>query len=52
MVLRAFILIFAFLSLEACVSPPPPPHCADRGEGLRPVNPMMRSHDYIDMEYY
>jgi hypothetical protein len=34
-------------SLTACALVPPPPSCADNGEGLRPVNPMMLSAEQI-----
>nr|WP_067297073.1 hypothetical protein [Marinobacterium profundum] len=34
--------IFAIaLSLGACASVPPPPHCEDNGQGLQPINPEM-----------
>lgn len=41
MKLKALPTIAITLSLGACASVPPPPHCEDNGQGIQPINPEM-----------
>lgn len=36
------------LSLGACATVPPPPHCTDSGHNLQPINPDMISQEQKD----
>lgn len=39
--LKTISIVMIALSLGACASVPPPPHCEDNGQGLQPINPEM-----------
>ncbi|MCK9505013.1 MAG: hypothetical protein M0Q95_12635 [Porticoccaceae bacterium] len=41
MKLKALPIVAITLSLGACASVPPPPHCEDNGQGMQPINPEM-----------
>ncbi len=36
------------LSLGACASVPPPPHCEDNGKAMHPINPEMLTQEQIN----
>ncbi len=45
---KTLTVIFMALSLGACASVPPPPHCEDNGQGLYPINPEMMTQEQMN----
>ena len=48
MKLKALPIIAIALSLGACASVPPPPHCEDNGQGMQPINPEMITQEQVN----
>lgn len=46
--IKSLIAIMLTLSLGACATVPPPPHCEDNGQGLQPINPEMMSQEQVN----
>jgi Flp pilus assembly protein TadD len=46
--LKTLSVVAMALSLGACASVPPPPHCEDNGKGMQPINPEMLTQEQIN----
>ena len=47
--LKCLPIVVITLSLGACASVPPPPHCEDDGKGMQPINPEMLTQEQVSV---
>jgi len=51
MITKSVAVFTLALSLIACASVPPAPHCKDNGNGLRPINATMTPYEQSDQKH-